>query len=94
MENIYQTQAGKITLNDKVGVGGTGRKAEMNENQAINQPKHQGKHEESFLEELHGFFANFTLFLVILHIGGVILSSRIDKENLVKAMITGKKELV
>ncbi|MDX1914927.1 MAG: cytochrome b/b6 domain-containing protein [Methylophilus sp.] len=94
MGSIYQTQSGKITLNDKVGVGGTGRNVEMNENQAIDQPKRQGKHEESFLEELHGFFANFTLFLVILHIGGVILSSRIDKENLVKAMITGKKELV
>jgi cytochrome b len=31
--------------------------------------------------------------LVALHIGGVILSSYIDKEKLIKAMVTGKKEI-
>lgn len=49
--------------------------------------------EEKFWEEFHEIFANFTLLLVFIHIAGVVISSRIDKENLVKTMLTGKKEV-
>ena len=44
-----------------------------------------------FFEELHEFFANFTLLLVLVHIGGVAIESMLHKENLVKSMFNGMK---
>lgn len=42
-------------------------------------------------EEVHEFFANFTLLLIFIHVAGVIIESLIHKENLVKSMIDGNK---
>jgi cytochrome b len=46
---------------------------------------------EEFWEEIHEVSSNFMLFLVFLHIAGVIVSGRLHSEHLVKAMLTGKK---
>lgn len=44
------------------------------------------------LEEVHEFFANFTLLLVLIHVLGVIVESLIHKENLLSSMWTGFKQ--
>jgi len=43
------------------------------------------------LEEVHEFLANLTILLVAIHVTGVIVASRQHKENLVRAMIDGRK---
>jgi cytochrome b len=75
-------------------------KAEENENEdqekeseLIGNDGEKDEQGEEFWEELHEVFANLTLLLVFLHVVGVVISSYIDKEKLVKAMLTGKKDI-
>lgn len=50
-----------------------------------------GEAGEEFWEEIHEISSNFMLFLIALHLLGVVQASRLHKENLVIAMLTGKK---
>ncbi len=60
---------------------------------------HEGGHHNvkdkaaaDFWEETHELFVNLCLGLIGLHIAGVVVSSVLHREKLVKAMITGTKD--
>jgi cytochrome b len=44
-----------------------------------------------WVEKLHTYSSNLVLLLAVLHVLGVLLTCALQKENLVRAMITGKK---
>lgn len=60
------------------------------------QHERGGGHEESGAEELlegvHKAFVYITLALIGLHLAGVVASSLVHKENLARAMVTGRKK--
>lgn len=71
------------------------------------EERHQGKHKgrerhndgksddesDSVWDDVHEISAQFMLILIFLHIAGVAVSSKVHNENLVKGIITGKKDM-
>lgn len=48
--------------------------------------------ENELFEEVHEFFSHLCLLLVLAHIAGVVVAGKLEGQNLVKAMLTGRKQ--
>lgn len=46
---------------------------------------------EEWLQDVHGALADALLASALLHVSGVIVTSRLQRENLARAMVTGRK---
>ncbi len=69
----------------------TDANANSNETEHRALAETRGERTESTIGELHSLIANITVALVGAHIFGVVVASVVHKENLVLAMITGRK---
>ncbi|MDA9408938.1 MULTISPECIES: cytochrome b/b6 domain-containing protein [unclassified Bradyrhizobium] len=46
-----------------------------------------------WIEDTHAFASDAVMILVLLHVAGVVLMSLLQRENLIRAMITGRKRI-
>lgn len=87
----YGTEGhGPLAANAEISVISTAR-ADEDEREENEAGRMDGNEDEEYWEEVHEAASYFMLGLIVLHILGVVVSSRLHKENLVKAMITGEK---
>ena len=86
---LYAVEEGKGPLASTISVSPIAQAYAHGEGSDHGKERKEG---EEFWEEIHEFSVNLMLLLIALHIGGVVVSSRLHRESLVKAMVTGYKE--
>lgn len=95
------TSSGAVLLAIDKGQGplsGVIARVEAPANAAVSADKGEDEHEHEpksaaaeAAEEFHEIMVNLTLFLVIVHVAGVVVASLAHKENLVASMLHGRK---
>jgi cytochrome b len=61
------------------------------DNEGIGRVERGSREAEKFWEEAHEASVNIMLLLIVLHLAGVAAASLMHRENLARAMITGRK---
>jgi cytochrome b len=91
---VYGSEGhGPLAANNEISVLSTAKADEEDSGESNEAGGTAGKDGEKYWEEVHEAASYFMLGLIALHILGVVISSRKHKENLVKAMITGEKNI-
>lgn len=97
--SLYAVEEGRGPLAGLIAPAGQEVSAETGETHIVQAYRHEDEDEHGddgedggeWLEGLHKVFVYLTLTLVGLHVAGVLVSSLAHGENLVRAMITGRK---
>jgi cytochrome b len=93
---LYAVEEGKGPLAENISIALTSQAyADSDEHDDHEGREHDEEDEdeaEEFWEDIHEGAVNFMLLLIILHVVGVVVASRLHNESLIKAMITGDKE--
>lgn len=69
------------------------QRTEINGEQEDHRGQDAGPPRARFWKEIHETMVGITIFLIILHFCGVLASSYLHRENLIMAMISGKKKI-
>ncbi len=62
-------------------------------NQEDGNTRNEFRKKQHFWKAIHEFLVGVLIFLIVIHICGVIVSSYLHKENLIWAMVTGIKKI-
>jgi cytochrome b len=91
---VYGSEGHSLfAANNEISVLSTAKAEEGETGESNETGETGGKEGEKYWEEVHEAASYFMLCLIALHILGIVISSRKHKENLVKAMITGEKDI-
>lgn len=81
---------GPLANSPEIGLVSLAIADDENDDEESEHDDHDNESEE-YWEEIHEVSVNLTLLLIVLHVGGVLVSSHLERQNLTRAMITGNK---
>jgi cytochrome b len=89
---VYQAEGkGPLVAADNPIVTLAVPEARADDDEGVERAEGGNREGDKFWEEAHEASVNIMLLLIVLHLAGVAASSLMHRENLVRAMVTGRK---